>query len=109
MSQVRFGIVGMGIGKAQARAIAKDPRGVVAALCDLDVPRMEAFAAELPEPPRLFTDYRAMCADPEIDVVFVGTPNQLHVPVGLAAVRAGKHLLSTKPLSDSEAAARELV
>src|SRR5439155_22880323 len=109
MAQARFGIVGMGIGKSQARAIAKDPRGVVTALCDLDEPRMRELAAELPEPPKLFTDYHAMCADPEVDAVFVGTPNQLHVPVGLAAVRAGKHVLSTKPLSDSEAAARELV
>src|SRR5439155_19666596 len=109
MAQARFGIVGMGIGKSQARAIAKDPRGVVTALCDLDEPRMRELAAELPEPPKLFTDYHAMCADPEVDAVFVGTPNQLHVPVAMAAVRAGKHVLCTKPLSDSEAAARELV
>jgi predicted dehydrogenase len=109
MKRVRFGIVGMGIGKAQGNAIAKDPRGVVTALCDLDVPRMEAYAKELPEPVRLFTDYPTMCADPEVDAVFVGTPNQLHAPVAMAAVRAGKHVLSTKPLSDSEEAARELV
>lgn len=109
MDKVRFGIVGMGIGKAQARAIVKDPRGTVTALCDLDVPRMEELAAELPERPKLFTSYRDMCADPAVDAVFVGTPNQLHVPVALAAVRAGKHVLSTKPLSDSEEAARELV
>ena len=109
MAQVRFGIVGMGIGKSQARAIVKDPRGAVTALCDLDEARMEEFARELPDRPKLFTDYHAMAADPEVDAVFVGTPNQLHVPVALAAVRAGKHVLSTKPLSDSEAAARELV
>jgi predicted dehydrogenase len=106
---VRFGVVGMGIGKAQARAIVKDPRGSVTALCDLDVPRMEELARELPGEPKLFTDYQEMAADPEVDAVFVGTPNQLHVPVALAAVRAGKHVLCTKPLSDSEAAARELV
>jgi predicted dehydrogenase len=70
---------------------------------------MEEFARELPEPVKLYTDYHALCADREIDAIYVGTPNQLHVPVGLAAVRAGKHVLSTKPLSDSEAAARELV
>lgn len=109
MARVRFGVVGMGIGKAQGRAIAQDPRGVVAALCDLDEARMEEFAQELPEPAKRYTDYHALCADPEIDAIFVGTPNQLHVPVALAAVRAGKHVLCTKPLSDSETAARELV
>lgn len=113
---IRFGIVGMGIGKAQGRAIAADPRTRVAALCDLDTSRMEAFRDELEaahgedeEPIRLFTRYEDMCRDEEIDAVFVGTPNQLHVPVALEAVRNGKHVLCTKPLSDSEDAARELV
>jgi predicted dehydrogenase len=50
-----------------------------------------------------------MCHDPEIDAVFVGTPNQLHVPVALEAIRNGKHVLVTKPLADSEATARKLV
>ncbi|MGV3723254.1 MAG: Gfo/Idh/MocA family protein [Actinomycetota bacterium] len=109
MQRVRFGVVGMGIGKSQARAIAAGPRGVVAALCDLDEPRMAALAAELPEPVRRFTNYETLCADPDVDAVFVGTPNQLHVPVALAAVQAGKHVLCTKPLADSEAAARGLV
>ncbi|MFN3649877.1 MAG: Gfo/Idh/MocA family protein [Armatimonadota bacterium] len=109
MSSVRFGIVGLGIGRDQGRAIANDPRGRVTALCDLSEERMEAYAAELPEAVRRHTSYEALCRDPEVDAVFVGTPNQLHVPVALAAVRAGKHVLVTKPLSDSEAAARELV
>jgi predicted dehydrogenase len=109
VERVRFGIVGLGIGKSQARAILKDPRGAVAALCDVNVQRMEEFAAELPQPVKRYTDYHALCADPEIDAIFVGTPNQLHVPVAMAAVRAGKHVLCTKPLSDSEGAARELV
>jgi hypothetical protein len=109
MDHVRFGIVGMGIGKSQARGILKDPRGRVTALCDLDARRMEEFLPELPGAVKQYTDHEAMCADPEVDAVFIGTPNQLHVPVALAAVRAGKHVLCTKPLSDSEAAARELV
>ena len=109
MDRVRFGIVGLGIGMSQGRALAADPRCAVTALCDLDERRIEEFAAELPEPVKRYADYEAMCRDPEVDAVFVGTPNQLHVPVALAAVRAGKHVLCTKPLSDSEEAARELV
>jgi len=99
----------MGIGRAQGRAVAKDPRGEVVALCDLDVSRMEEFAAELPGEVKFYTDYKKMCRDREIDAVFVGTPNQTHVPIALEAVKADKHVLVTKPLSDSEAAARKLV
>jgi predicted dehydrogenase len=109
VERVRFAVVGMGIGRAAGRALNADPRGEVAALCDLDTARMAEFAAELGTEPKRYTDYQALCADPEIDAVFVGTPNQLHVPVAMAAVRAGKHVLCTKPLSDSEAAARDLV
>ena len=50
-----------------------------------------------------------MCRDPEIDAVFVGTPNQMHVPIAIEAARQGKHVMVTKPLADSEEAARRLV
>ncbi len=109
MSQVRVGIVGMGIGRTNARGIARNPRGVVAALCDIAEDRMQAVAKDLPEPVRFFTDYKKMCSDPDIDAIFVGTPNQLHVPIALEAVRNGKHVMVTKPLADSVAAARQLV
>ncbi|OUC04887.1 oxidoreductase [Litorilinea aerophila] len=109
MDVVRVGIVGMGIGRPNALGIARNPRGRVVALCDLLEERMQEFAQELPEPVKFYTDYEAMCRDPEIDAVFVGTPNQYHVPVALAAIRHGKHVLVTKPLADSVEAARELV
>lgn len=109
MKKVRVGIVGMGIGRPNAQAIARNPRGQVVALCDLVEERMDDFARHLPEPVRKFTDFKAMCKDPEVDAVFVGTPNQLHVPIALEAVRNGKHVLVTKPLADSEKAAAKLV
>ena len=58
---------------------------------------------------KYYIDYHDMCADPDIDAIFVGTPNQLHVPVALEAVRNGKHVMSTKPLADAEGPAKELV
>jgi predicted dehydrogenase len=109
MKEVRTAIVGMGIGKPNGRAIARHPRGRVVALCDLLEDRMQAFAKELPEDVKLYTDYKKMCRDPEIDAVFVGTPNQWHVPIALEAVRRGKHVLITKPLADKLAPARKLV
>jgi len=107
--QVRVGIIGMGIGRPNARAIAGNPRGCVVALCDLAEDRMKDFAKELPEPVKTYTDYKQMCRDKEVDAIFIGTPNQLHVPMGLEGVRNGKHVLITKPLADSERAAAKLV
>lgn len=107
--KVRVAIVGMGIGRANGQALAKNPRGQVVALCDLIEDRMKDMAKELPGEIKFYTDYKKMCNDPDIDAVFVGTPNQLHVPVALEAVRNGKHVLVTKPLADSEQAAKKLV
>ncbi|MBN1669668.1 MAG: Gfo/Idh/MocA family oxidoreductase [Kiritimatiellae bacterium] len=107
--EVRTAIVGMGIGRNNGRAIGSDPRGRVVALCDLKEDRMADFAKELPAPVKLYTDYRQMCRDREIDAVFVGTPNQWHVPIAMEAVKHGKHVLITKPLADALAPARRLV
>ena len=109
MDEVKTAIVGMGIGRPNWRAIASNPRGRVVALCDLIESRMENFAEELPEPVKMYTDYEAMCADPDIDAVFVGTPNQWHVPVALEAVRQGKHVMITKPLANALQPAQDLV
>ena len=106
---VRIAVVGMGIGRPNGMALASNPRGTVVALCDLFEDRMKAFAEELPDEVKFYTDYKEMCQASDIDAVFVGTPNQWHVPIALEAVRNGKHVMVTKPLADSEDAAAELV
>jgi predicted dehydrogenase len=108
-NKVRVAVVGMGIGRPNGRALAKAPRGQVVALCDLMEERMKDFAKELPGEVKFYTDYKKMCKAPDIDAVFVGTPNQWHVPIALEAVRNGKHVMVTKPLADSEEAAKKLV
>ena len=107
--QVRICVVGMGIGKPNGGALARNPRGNVVALCDLLEDRMKEFAKDLPGKVKFYTDYKEMCKADDIDAVFVGTPNQWHVPIALEAVRNGKHVMVTKPLADSEEAAQKLV
>ena len=106
---VRIAVVGMGIGRPNGAALARNPRGNVVALCDLLEDRMKAFANDLPGEVKFYTDYKKMCEATDIDAVFVGTPNQWHVPIALEAVRNGKHVMVTKPLADSEEAAEKLV
>ena len=48
---------------------------------------------------RAFGDYRELAADPGIDVIHNTTPNHLHFDVSMAALRAGKHVVSDKPLA----------
>jgi len=48
---------------------------------------------------RAYADYQALIADPDIQVIHNTTPNYLHLPVTLAALAAGKHVISDKPLA----------
>jgi predicted dehydrogenase len=48
---------------------------------------------------RAYGDYKALIADPDIQVVHNTTPNHLHLPVTMAALAAGKHIISDKPLA----------
>ncbi len=106
---LRAGIIGMGIGRQNGKAIASNPRGRVVALCDIVKEKMDDFQKELPEPTRKYTNYRDMLKDKEVDAVFVGTPNQLHISMALDAIRAGKHVLCTKPLGHDLKLAKTLV
>jgi predicted dehydrogenase len=54
-------------------------------------------------------DWHAAVADPAVDVVHVCVPNDLHGPVVLASLRAGKHVICEKPLAMDLAEADELV
>lgn len=109
MSEVRAGLVGVGFGRHNAMAVARHARGRMVALCDVSEEKMQEVEKELPEPVKHYTDYKEMCRDPEIDLVLIWPPNQLHVPVGLEAVRNGKHVMITKPLADRADTAKELV
>lgn len=62
--------------------------------------RAEAFAARHGVA-RAVGSYAEVLADPEVEVVYNALPNALHGPWNLAAVRAGKHVLSEKPFAST--------
>lgn len=57
---------------------------------------------------RATSDWRALAADPDIDVVNITAPNALHKEMALAAIAAGKHVYCEKPLAPLAADAREM-
>ena len=54
------------------------------------------------------TDWRALVEREDIDAVDIGTPNNSHYPIAVAAAKAGKHILLEKPMAMSLAEAREM-
>ena len=59
--------------------------------------------------PKAYGSVEALVADPDVHVVHNTTPNYLHVPVILAALERGKHVISDKPLATTAADARLLL
>lgn len=70
------------------------------ACCDIDAERLDAFAARYGTP-RKVTDYDAVLAMHDIDVVIICTPPALHYPMVVGALRAGKHVVCEKPFAAS--------
>lgn len=77
------------------------------AVASRDRARAERFAAEHGVE-RVLDDYAALVADDEVDVVYNPLANGLHGPWNLAAIAAGKHVLSEKPFASNAAEAREV-
>ena len=56
-------------------------------------------AANLLDIPHWYESYKSLLADDQIDAIYNPLPNHLHVPYGIDALKAGKHLLCEKPLA----------
>jgi predicted dehydrogenase len=105
---LRAGIVGTGfIGRVHARS-ARLAGGTVAGVA-ASTPQRAVAAAEELSVARAFGSAEELIADDDIDVVHVCTPNHLHLPLTLAALRAGKHVVCEKPLALTAADAEALV
>jgi len=107
MSSVRIGIAGMGnMGSAHARTLlaGKVGRGELVAVCDPDPARCAAVPGV-----RAFASAGAMIRAGAIDAVLIATPHYAHTTIGIAALRAGLHVLVEKPISVHKADAGRLL
>jgi predicted dehydrogenase len=106
---LRWGVVGPGwIAGEFAKALRAHTDQRLVAVASRSAERAGAFAAEHGIAHAL-TSVEELVAHPEVDVVYVATPQSEHLAVGLAAVAAGKHVLIEKPFTVTAAEARELV
>lgn len=106
MKNLKFGLIGTGfMGNAHAIAL----RSVGTVFDDLPAPRLHCLVDSDGARAKSLAsawgfessgdDWRALCANPEIDVVDICTPNHLHKEMAFAAIEAGKHVYCEKPLA----------
>ncbi|MBL8230074.1 MAG: Gfo/Idh/MocA family oxidoreductase [Bryobacterales bacterium] len=106
---VRIGVVGYGYwGPNLARNFAETPGATLAMVSDARPERLAVAGVRHPGV-RLETDYRKLADDPEVDAVAIATPAASHYEIGMAALRAGKHVLIEKPLASSSEEAEQLI
>jgi predicted dehydrogenase len=104
---VRIAVAGAGmIGQAHIKRILDEPQAELGAIFDPS-PKAKEQAATLGVPNFADLDEALRVAKP--DGVVIATPNRLHVPNGLSAVRAGVPMLLEKPVSGDVASALQLV
>ncbi len=106
---LRWAILGTGfISNTVAEAIAQSEGSELAAVAGRSTARAEAFAVNHGIA-KVFGDYDAVLADPNIDVVYIGLPNHAHLPMVAAAASAGKAILSEKSLTVTHGDAVDLI
>jgi predicted dehydrogenase len=100
MKNVKWGIISTAnIGMAKViPGMLKSKHLDVVAISSRDLKTAKTAAKKLGIP-KAYGSYEEMLADPEIDAVYNPLPNHLHVPLTLAAAKAGKHVLCEKPIA----------
>jgi predicted dehydrogenase/putative sterol carrier protein len=109
LSKINVGIVGCGrISDLHVPGYQNHPDATLYAVCDT---RTEVAHRKKEEwrATRVFTDYREMLQDPQLDAVEILTPQPLHEPMVLAAARAGKHIALQKPMTIDLASADRML
>ena len=109
LGPLNVAVVGYGYwGPNLVRNVTASSAMRLAALCERDATRADAFRARMPGV-TIESDFDQLLLDPSLDAVVVATPPNTHYALCKRALQAGKHVLVEKPLAKTAAQARELI
>ncbi|HDT13763.1 MAG TPA: Gfo/Idh/MocA family oxidoreductase, partial [Candidatus Aminicenantes bacterium] len=104
----RLNIAGIGVGGMGAANLRQLESENIVALCDVDLDYAAGTIERYPAA-EVFTDYRVMLEKRrDIDAVVIATPDHTHAVITTAAMQAGKHVYTQKPLTHDVWEARRL-
>ncbi len=106
---MKVAVIGCGAiaNTAHIPAYIKNPEAEIAYFCDI-IPERAEKAVETYGCGKAVTDYHEVIADPEVEAVSVCTPNNVHAPIAIDCLRAGKNVLCEKPAARTYAEALEM-
>lgn len=109
MKPLKIGVIGCG-SIAKHRHIPEymaNEHAEIVAVCDIVKDRAEEMAERIGA--KAYTDYKELLKDESIEAVSVCTPNALHAPISIDALKAGKHVLCEKPMATSTEEAQSII
>jgi len=109
MKKIRFGVIGCGNITQQHSARFEPLKDImtVTGLADVVIERARELGDKLPSAPVCSADYRDIL--PHVDAVLLSLPHHLHHEIGIACLKAGKHVLMEKPLANTPAECLDLI
>jgi phthalate 4,5-cis-dihydrodiol dehydrogenase len=108
MVELRVGVVGLGVAAGLVLPeIAAHPRVKITAGADPRPEAREAFASQFQA--ETYPDVEPLCASPNLDLVYIFTPNRLHAQHAVVAAEHGKQVILDKPLGLSLAEADQAI
>lgn len=108
MAKLRAGVIGLGMGAAHVKGFQAHPEAEVVAVADVDEAKLQKRGDKLGIEKR-YTDAVEMLDTESLDIVSVATPNKFHMPLTVAALEKGAHVLCEKPMAMNAGEAREMI
>src|SRR3982074_3061057 len=95
-TKLRIGIVGAGsiVKTRHLPALKKISDVEIAAVCNSSYESSEEFRKDYAPEAAPYSNWAELVADPDIDIIWIGTPPYLHSTVAISALEAGKHVFT---------------
>ena len=107
--KIRWGIISTGgIAHSFAKSLAPVADAEIAAVASRTKDKADAFAHEF-NAKRSYGSYEQLAQDPDIDIIYIGTPHSFHMDNTIMSLTAGKSILCEKPLAINAAQARRMI
>jgi predicted dehydrogenase len=108
-STINIGVIGYGYwGPNLVRNFAELDGATMAAVSDLDPKKLEIVKRRFPAA-KVTTRFQDLLEDPDIHAIAIATPVNTHFELGMAALKAGKHLWLEKPMTETVEEGSQLV
>ncbi len=91
-----MGVIGLGMGAQRCETIAGTEGARLVAVSDINEERRREVASRFGV--KSYSDFRSLLTRDDIDVIMIMTPSGMHGEMAVQAARAGKHVLTTKPM-----------